>query len=239
MAGRGRQDQSAATDAGAPPHDPRSRERRAYEDDGLGFKAICKKFPDCGETPDQMKARAHAEGWRYKKGPPVAAVAPAPEPEPAPANERRRNPPMVFVPVVPRKPGPPLGGGRIELDPEEIRAFKGKALTMRHLAYLLGVSSDTLVRRRNENEEVAEAVQFVLERTIVVADDEMLKAVKRGDTSMIRFVQERLGGLAATTKHEVSGSNGGPVAVSAILSGVLAELVGQKAPDVPAETGGD
>lgn len=178
--------------------------RREYES-GTGYKALLRLHPDAG-TVEDLRARARAEGWTAA---PRAFVTPIPAtPAGTPARTCTRDESGGGQGAVAR----PRGHPRKEVTVEDVLAV-GKAFTFRQLAGRLGICENTLMKRRNESPEFAEACDLVIEQGVVRVEDKAAALVEMGDGPTIRFMLATKAGYREKSSVEVSGPDGGPIHV--------------------------
>ena len=91
--------------------------------------------------------------------------------------------------------------GKIELDPAKVETLASYDCTLEEIASGLGVSTDTLDRRRKEHPEIAEAIVRGRARIRTSLRKAQLKsAIKDGNPQMLKWMGQQL--LGQTDRHE-------------------------------------
>ena len=90
------------------------------------------------------------------------------------------------------------------------------------IAFALGISQDTLTRRKQEYADFAEAIKRGKAKANVFVGGKLMEKIRGGDTASIIFYMKARCGWKETSRNELSGANGGAIKVDATpdLSGV-------------------
>jgi len=100
--------------------------------------------------------------------------------------------------------------GKIELDPAKVETLASYDCTLEEIASGLGVSTDTLDRRRKEHPEIAEAIVRGRARIRTSLRKAQLKsAIKDGNPQMLKWMGQQL--LGQSDKQDVK--HGGGISV--------------------------
>jgi hypothetical protein len=111
-------------------------------------------------------------------------------------------------------------GGRakwIPPDLKEVEFLAETGLTYVQIAAKLGISTDTLERRRKENAAFAEAINRGRAKGVASVSNALYTNALSGNVAAQIFIMKCVGGWKSSERVEVSGANGGPVDVSATL----------------------
>ena len=106
-------------------------------------------------------------------------------------------------------------GKKIKLDSAKVETLASYDCTMEEIASGLGVSTDTLDRRRKEEPGIAEAIVRGRARIRISLRKAQLKsAIKDGNPQMLKWMGTQMLGQSDASKHEHSGPDGGPIQVN-------------------------
>ena len=111
---------------------------------------------------------------------------------------------------------------KIPIDLRKVEEYAQVCDSEEEIAFALGVSQDTLTRRKQEYADFAEAIKRGKAKANVFVGGKLMEKIRGGDTASIIFYMKARCGWKETSRNELSGANGGAIKVDATpdLSGV-------------------
>jgi hypothetical protein len=100
----------------------------------------------------------------------------------------------------------------------EVEVLAERGLTFEQIAGIMGISLCTLQRRKKELAQFDEALKRGRAKGIAAVANKLYKAaIEKEDVSAQKFIMERVGGWRARETIEVTGADGKPIKVKAII----------------------
>lgn len=112
---------------------------------------------------------------------------------------------------------------KIDIDISRVEEYAAQGLTQAEICLCLGISEDTMTRRKVENAVFAEAIKRGKAKAASeIANTLYLKAIN-GDLGAIIWYEKTRRGLSDRQAIEHSGPGGGPIAVREVIVEVPGE----------------
>jgi hypothetical protein len=103
------------------------------------------------------------------------------------------------------------------IDLDEVKKLAGLGLTEAEISYNLGFSPTYFNERKFKEPEIAEAIKAGRAKANAFVVSQLMNQVKTGNTTaMIFYLKCRAGWRDQPDRLEISGPNGGPMAVTAL-----------------------
>jgi hypothetical protein len=118
---------------------------------------------------------------------------------------------------------------RIVIDIAEVKRLAGLGLSEENIAISLGISQDTLTRRKKDFAEFAEALKSGKVAAQTVVADKLYELCKEGNLGAIIWYEKTRLGYSEKITNEHSGPNGGPIPFKEIIVQI------PKRPDEPVD----
>ena len=112
---------------------------------------------------------------------------------------------------------------RLPLDLDRVRALAQEGHTEREIARQLGISQDTLTRRKQDSADFADALKDGQEAAHSIVANALYRQAKRGNVTAIVWYEKTRRGFTERTVQEHTGPGGGPVQVQQVTADDLAQ----------------
>lgn len=107
-----------------------------------------------------------------------------------------------------------MGRNAIEIDLKQVEALASQGMTHEQIAYSLGVSPDTITRRKKESADFAEAIKRGQAKGIAIVTNKLMAQCKDGNTTAIIFFLKARAGWKETERLEHTGKDGDPLGLT-------------------------
>lgn len=101
----------------------------------------------------------------------------------------------------------------IPIDLAKVENFAQYCDSEEEIALALGISQDTLTRRKQDSADFAEAIKRGRAKANVFVGGKLMEKIKAGDTASIIFYMKARAGWRDTQRTELTGVGGGPIQV--------------------------
>ncbi len=100
---------------------------------------------------------------------------------------------------------------KIPIDLKKVEDFAQVCDSEEEIALALGISQDTLARRKKDYADFAEAIKRGRAKANVFVGGKLMQKIKVGDTASIIFYLKTRGGWKETCRTELTGADGGAI----------------------------
>lgn len=108
------------------------------------------------------------------------------------------------------------GRTRIEIDIARVAELAGRGLSQAEICLIIGVSEDTLQRRKAESAEFAAAVKRGKAVAAETVSNKLFELAQKGDLGAIIWYEKTRCNRTDKVAHELTGKDGGPIEVTAV-----------------------
>lgn len=108
-----------------------------------------------------------------------------------------------------------MGRQRIEIDLAAVESAAADGLTEGEVAARLGISQDTITRRKKSSADFADAIKRGRARADAEVTSQLFKKVRKGDLGAIIWYEKTRKKYSDRVDTEVSGPNGGAIEIKA------------------------
>jgi transposase len=102
---------------------------------------------------------------------------------------------------------------KTEIDYAKVELLAAQGLTHAQIADALGISEDTVTRRKKDTAEFADAIKRGQAKGIGLVTNKLMEQVKSGNTTAIIFYLKCRAGWRETTVQEITGKDGAQIVV--------------------------
>lgn len=115
-----------------------------------------------------------------------------------------------------------MARSEIPIDLKKVEEYAQVCDSEEEIALALGISQATLIRRKKDYDDFANAIKRGKAKANVFVGGKLMQKIKDGDTASIIFYLKARCGWREVNRTELSGPNGGPIqsAVAPDLSGI-------------------
>lgn len=113
----------------------------------------------------------------------------------------------------------------IQIDLKKVEEYAKVCSSEEQVALCLGISLDTLQRRKKASADFAEALKRGRANVDAYVASRLMEKIKDGDTGSIIFYLKARCGWREVNRTELTGANGEPIAVKAVEAMTNAELL--------------
>lgn len=112
---------------------------------------------------------------------------------------------------------------RIDIDIEQIAELAGRGLSQAEICLVIGISEDTLSRRKADSAAIADAIKRGKARAASEIANRLYEMAKGGDLGAIVWWEKTRCGRTDKVAHEVTGKDGGPIEITAVAQAQAAQ----------------
>lgn len=104
----------------------------------------------------------------------------------------------------------------IPIDLKKVEEFAQVCDSEEEIARALGVSQDTLTRRKKDYADFADAIKRGRAKANIFVGGKLMQKIRDGDTASIIFYLKARCGWRDVNRTELTGANGGAIAMNAV-----------------------
>jgi hypothetical protein len=112
---------------------------------------------------------------------------------------------------------------RLPLDLARVEELARDGHTEANIARLLGVSQDTITRRKQDSADFADAMERGRQAAHSEVNNALFRQAKRGNVAAIVWYEKTRRGFTDRVLQELTGADGGPVQVQQVTADDLAQ----------------
>ena len=106
---------------------------------------------------------------------------------------------------------------RLPLDLTKVEEYAREGHTEANIARLLGVSQDTITRRKQDSADFADAMERGRQAAHSDVSNALFRQAKRGNVAAIVWYEKTRRGFSDRVAQEISGPDGSPVAIREVI----------------------
>lgn len=104
---------------------------------------------------------------------------------------------------------------RIEIDTDRVAELAGQGLSQAEICLVLGISEDTLSRRKADSAAIADAIKRGQASAASQVANKLFQMATAGDLGAIIWYEKTRCGRTDKVAHELTGRDGGPIEITA------------------------